>query len=873
SIVASVTTNNGLYEDLLNIYDSGVARANSIPMSTIGSLPAIFVNPSKPEVYATSNQSGYQVLSYDSTGLTHLAGNSGTNNFSANYGTAVQVDNGNAYLDTGVVLGAETGTLEGTFYVSGATVATGPMVSDSTLGKNFVLYTSSYGSGSTPYTIDAFDESTYTLDASDSIPVNGPLSGIKYGSGSSSETELNGYNNVDTLVRWGSNGLAFRAANGVFSLRSNGVRDLSTTSADLGVSISAPASTAAGSNYSAVATLANHGPSTATNAVVSATIPSGTTVVSASTSAGSCFVASAISCSIGNIANGDTVTVTIDLTANSEGNALLSATVSAGENDPVTSNNAAESTTAITGTSFAPTPTLASLSPNAAQVGTSDFTLTVNGTGFDQDSAIAWGTTQLSTSFVSATELTANVPGSLLTTINWAPVTVVTPTPGGGTSNALPFSIYATVSLQANHILYDPFTRLLYASVNSSSAQVAGNSLVTVDPGTGTLGSPISVGSQPDKMALTDDGNFLYVNLDGANSVGRFNMSTQHLDFSFPVGTGSFFTPALRDIAALPGSETTVAVDLGENAGLAVYDVDPTSQTGTARTASGGNGATGPYTGSSLQFLNASTLFSFDVDTSGATFNAWTVTPTGLSGGYTSEFTLNNFSAFKIRNGVAYANAGGVADAAVTPPTQLGVFLPPAANTGTQSVYNYYNYFGQITEPDTSLGLSFFAQAGTSSGSGSEEGLTISAFDQQRYSQVESMSTLFPTSGSLVPLIDMLRCGQDGLAILRSDGVIMLFRGGFIVPGLLQQNPAASLSSSSSLAHGSGNSVMTLTGTGFLPGVAVMWNGSYRTTTLVNSTEVTVDLPASDLASAGTASVTAVNPGAAASNGLTVTIN
>jgi hypothetical protein len=31
---------------------------------------------------------------------------------------------------------------------------------------------------------------------------------------------------------------------------------------------------------------------------------------------------------------------------------------------------------------------------------------------------------------------------------------------------------------------------------------------------------------------------------------------------------------------------------------------------------------------------------------------------------------------------------------------------------------------------------------------------------------------------------------------------------------------------------------MTLTGSGFLPGVAVMWNGSYRTTSLVNSNQV-----------------------------------
>ena len=62
-----------------------------------------------------------------------------SSNFSAVYGTAVQVDNGIAYLDSGLALNAETGTEPGTFYSSGTTVATGPMVSDSNLGKLFIL--------------------------------------------------------------------------------------------------------------------------------------------------------------------------------------------------------------------------------------------------------------------------------------------------------------------------------------------------------------------------------------------------------------------------------------------------------------------------------------------------------------------------------------------------------------------------------------------------------------------------------------------------------------------------------------------------------------------------------------------------------------
>src|SRR5215469_289726 len=51
------------------------------------------------------------------------------------------------------------------------------------------------------------------------------------------------------------------------------------------------------------------------------------------------------------------------------------------------------------------------------------------------------------------------------------------------------------------------------------------------------------------------------------------------------------------------------------------------------------------------------------------------------------------------------------------------------------------------------------------------------------------------------------------------------------------------------------------------------WNGSDRTTTIVDAPHVTVAIPASDLNVAGKASVVATNPGASDSNTLQTTIN
>jgi probable HAF family extracellular repeat protein len=83
--------------------------------------------------------------------------------------------------------------------------------------------------------------------------------------------------------------------------------------------------------------------------------------------------------------------------------------------------------------------TLTSLNPSAATVGGSTFTLTVNGSSFASGATVQWNGSPLTTTFVSATQLTATVPGSLIANTGTASVTVVNP--GSTASNALTFNI------------------------------------------------------------------------------------------------------------------------------------------------------------------------------------------------------------------------------------------------------------------------------------------------------------------------------------------------------------------------------------------------------------------------------------------------
>jgi hypothetical protein len=65
-----------------------------------------------------------------------------------------------------------------------------------------------------------------------------------------------------------------------------------------------------------------------------------------------------------------------------------------------------------------------------------------------------------------------------------------------------------------------------------------------------------------------------------------------------------------------------------------------------------------------------------------------------------------------------------------------------------------------------------------------------------------------------------------------------------------------------------------VTGTNFVAGTQVNWNGSARTTTFTSSTTLKASILASDITAAGTAQVTVANPtpGGGTSGALTFTI-
>ena len=97
------------------------------------------------------------------------------------------------------------------------------------------------------------------------------------------------------------------------------------------------------------------------------------------------------------------------------------------------------------------TPNIAALVPNNVNANSAAFVLTVNGTSFNNNAQVKWSGIAQTTTFVTANQLTINVPASMVTTPGMVQVTVTNPgTMTGGlygagttaeTSTAMTFTI------------------------------------------------------------------------------------------------------------------------------------------------------------------------------------------------------------------------------------------------------------------------------------------------------------------------------------------------------------------------------------------------------------------------------------------------
>ena len=219
---------------------------------------------------------------------------------------------------------------------------------------------------------------------------------------------------------------------------------------------------------------------------------------------------------------------------------------------------AAGSQIIVTGTATAPLPgpELTGLSPDSNQIGAPSFTLTLTGGGFESDSQVQWvtenpvtfanTTTSLPTVYVSATQLTASVPGNLLTAVGAVTLTVNNPTSNAGVSQGMVFSITGTAAPVVPSALQ--LTLVLDQPAPSSNSQVKVSVTLNQNAPTGGFAGGLLTLTFTPAASLADDPSiFLDGNL----------QDTRAQQFTVPAGA---------NVAAF-GTQNFVMLDTGTTAG------------------------------------------------------------------------------------------------------------------------------------------------------------------------------------------------------------------------------------------------------------------------------------------------------------------
>ena len=231
------------------------------------------------------------------------------------------------------------------------------------------------------------------------------------------------------------------------------------------------------------------------------------------------------------------------------------------------------------------------------------------------------------------------------------------------------------VPMTVTHVLYDSINQKIYASIPGTAA-LNPNTVAQINAATGAVEAYIPVGSEPDVLALSSDGSYLYVGIDDASSVERINLSSNAVDQQFFLPT-SPKSPNYHyhagSIVPLPGLPQSVAVTLDyfgispANDGVAVYD------NGVQRPnrLSGAMASYAPLVGSNsasrLYAFSNFTLVPLNVDAGGITAGPYSTSLVG------NPYNSGSAVKFDKGNGLIYTASGLAIDPVAV--TSVGTYL------------------------------------------------------------------------------------------------------------------------------------------------------------------------------------------------------
>jgi hypothetical protein len=398
------------------------------------------------------------------------------------------------------------------------------------------------------------------------------------------------------------------------------------------------------------------------------------------------------------------------------------------------------------------------------------------------------------------------------------------------------------------------------------------NTIVSIDPVSAAVGTPVSTGLNPDLLSVSSDGSYLWVGIDGdfssdgTSGIQRFLLPRLTRDISITLPDNA----AASSLEAAPVDPHTVGIVAwhGDNLltdGVYVYDdaiPRPKSIPGNYQ---GGPDLFWVQWGqddSTLYGVEAeSGVATLPVTSAGVSLQSWNGSILGLN-----QPRYNKGTGLLYSDGLAYDPAKY---------TLEGIFNLSAADAGSPAC-----------TADSAIGR-FYCVVSIYTGVNVAE-YQLWVFNLNTYAMIEQLSLGGTAAGSQAAEISgfpvqLIRWGNAGLALVTSTqsysyygtGGLFLFDGPAINPNATPDSTAGeavpvyatvtSISPQGALAGSAATSV-TFTGTNFTPDSAAAWQPNNVTpnalqTTYVSPSQVNAIIPAAYLVNPGSSVVTVIDSG------------
>ena len=302
-------------------------------------------------------------------------------------------------------------------------------------------------------------------------------------------------------------------------------------------------------------------------------------------------------------------------------------------------------------------------------------------------------------------------------------------------ASAQAFSV-KSLDLQVKDLVYNKADGLLYVSV-PGSVPVRGNTVTLIDPASGSIVGSIPAGSEPNVLALSQDGSTLYVGLSGASLVKRIDTKSRSVTLDIPLPNGDFGPTFAEDISVQPGHPNTIAVSLmftsvsPRHAGVAVFD-DATQRPN----------MTQRHTGSNLITFGDrdDRLYGANTESSEAGYRRYDVNANGLTELSVTTDLIGGWRDFEWFSGRIYSSGGRVIE-------------PETAAVLGSFTFDFDEYDRTIA-PDTSV--TYFVAGGN--------GLSLKRYDTKTFAQLSTRQL-----PSFQQPAGLVRWGPHGLAFFTFD--------------------------------------------------------------------------------------------------------